>query len=132
MKLKYFLFVSLFSFLAGTSIIAQESDQILNRLQAGFEKGSASDLAVWFNSTIDLEIPNSEGSYQSKQAEIILEKFFEKHPVKSFKLNHKGSSDNGSKYMIGTYTSAKSFRVYVLLKLSDAKLRISNIQFEED
>lgn len=132
MKLKYLIIPFLFSFLACSSILAQDSDQVLKSVQSGFAKGSASQLAVWFNATIDLEIPNSEGSYQNKQAEIILDKFFEKHPVKSFKLNHKGSSDNGSKYMIGTYTSDKSYRVYVLLKLSDNKLRISNIQLEED
>ena len=132
MKFTYPLLFLLLSFSQANGLLAQDADRTMNQIQSAFTKGSASELAVYFHTTIDLEIPGTEGSYRDKQAEIILDKFFKTHPVKSFKLNHKGASNNGSKYMIGTYSADKAYRVYVLLKLSDGKLRINTIQLEED
>ena len=73
------------------------------------------------------------GSYSKTQAEIIIRDFFKNIPVKSFTLNHQGSSDDGSKYIIGTYkTSSTEYRVYILLKKLKDKLLIHQLQFEED
>lgn len=132
MKFSLPLILGLLLIVSGNDLMSQDNDPTVQKIQTAFTKASASDLASLFHTTIDLEIPGTEGSYRSTQAEIILDKFFKNNPVKSFKLNHQGSSDSGSKYMIGTYTSDKSYRAYVLLKPVDNKLLICNIQLEED
>ena len=58
--------------------------------------------------------------------------FFTQHPPKAFELKHQGSSDNGSLYMIGNYTSGNlTYRTYILLKKVTAAFIIQQIQFEE-
>lgn len=93
----------------------------------------ADKLATYFGETVDLEAGESDGSYSDTQAKIIFKQFFKDHPLTSFKLNHQGSSNDGSKYFIGTYKTVKAeYRVYVLMKSQDKKMRIQEIQFEED
>ena len=93
----------------------------------------ADKLASYFCETVDLEAGESDGSYSKTQAKIIFQQFFKDYPLTSFSLNHQGSSNDGSKYFIGTYKTAKAeYRVYVLMKSQDEKMRIQQIQFEED
>jgi len=59
--------------------------------------------------------------------------FFKKFKVNSFVLNHEGSSNDGSKYMIGTYKSGeKELRLYILMKNKGGKLLIHQLQLEEE
>ncbi|MCB2220911.1 MAG: DUF4783 domain-containing protein [Bacteroidetes bacterium] len=114
--------------------ISQNSDQIMSDIKTSIKNMNASKLATYFHDRIDLEVGEVDGNYSKRQAEVIMQDFFKKAPVKSFTINHNGSSNDGSKYMIGTYisNSGKEYRVYLLMKKSDEKLRISQLQFEED
>ena len=86
-----------------------------------------------FNTTVDLQIGDTDGNYSKTQAEQILKNFFKKYPPKSFKTIHEGSSKNNSEYIIGSYVSdKKSFRVYILLKKFNSKMQIHILQFEEE
>ncbi|MCD4745081.1 MAG: DUF4783 domain-containing protein [Bacteroidales bacterium] len=106
---------------------------ITEDISTAIRNGNAKDLAKYFDSAIDLDIPGSEGTYSKSQAEIILKDFFDKYPPKSYKVNHEGSSKDGSQYSIGTYTSLKkSFKTYYLVKKKSDKLLIQHLQFEED
>jgi len=97
------------------------------------QKGDAKSLATHFNTTIDLELPGIEGNYSKAQAEVMMNDFFKKLPVATFQTNHKGSSDDGSKYLIGTYSSSgKEFRVYILLKKNGEQFLINQLHFEEE
>lgn len=107
---------------------------VSNSIIASIQKADAAALAGYFNSTVDLEIGNTDGNFSKKQAEVIVRDFFGKNPVQSFSVNHKGSSDDGSEYMIGSYAnkSGKKYRVYILIKKLDNKYLITQLQFEED
>lgn len=132
MKILSFL---IFSILV-TSSVGQphpSQDNIIDKVVNAIKAMDANKLASYFNETVDLEAGESDGSYSKTQAEIIFRQFFKNHPLTSFSLNHQGSSNDGSKYLIGTYKTAKiEYRVYVLMKLIDEQMRIQEIQFEEE
>jgi hypothetical protein len=115
-------------------MFAQEANDILDKISSAIKQSDATKLAEYFSTTIDLEAGSSDGSYSKKQAEMIMKDFFKNTPVKSFFSNHKGASDDGSKYMIGTYksTNGDSFRVYILLKKMENKLKINQLQFDKE
>ena len=109
---------------------ASATDQITKALNTG----NASLLASHLNASLDLAIPNNEGTYSKKQAEQILKMFFSKNPAKSFSLEHSGNSNNGSTYLIGSYKSKadKVFQVYLLVKERNGTELIQQLQFEEE
>jgi len=117
-----------------SNLTAQENNQVISKITSAIKSSDASALAGYFNSTIDLEAGGSDGNYSKKQAEMIIRDFFKNTPVKSYTSNHNGSSNDGSKYMIGTYisTNGKSFRVYILLKKAENNLLINQLQFDEE
>ena len=109
----------------------QAQDNVSNKVIEAISNGNASELSKLFNLTIDINIPENEGTYSKNQAEIIVKKFFKKNPVTKFTINHSGSSNDGSKYSIGTYISNnKTYRVYFLLKETSETYYIQQLQFE--
>ena len=109
----------------------QAQDNVSNKVIEAISNGNASQLSKLFNLTIDINIPENEGTYSKNQAEIIVKKFFKKNPVTKFTINHSGSSNDGSKYSIGTYISNdKTYRVYFLLKKTSEKYFVQQLQFE--
>jgi hypothetical protein len=108
-------------------------DDIIDKISAALKSADAGKVSEYFYSTINLEVGEIDGSYSKKQAEMIVSDFFKKEPVKSFEIKHQGSSDDGSKYIIGNYkTVAKEYRVYILLKKQNDIFLIHHLQFEND
>ena len=122
------ILISLIGFQAKS---VQSQDSVSDKVTEAISEGDASELSKLFNSTIDINIPENDGTYSKNQAEIIVKKFFKKNPVTKFSINHSGSSNDGSKYSIGTYLSNdKTYRVYFLLKKTLEKYFIQQLQFE--
>ena len=95
--------------------------------------GNVKEIAKFFNNTIDLMVPENEGSYSKTQAELILKNFFDKFKVKSFTLNHQGSSNDGSQFIIGTLNNNNgNFRTYCYIKKISNTLNIQQLQFEKN
>lgn len=106
---------------------------IISDISAAIKNGNSTQVASYFNSTIDLTVPDNEGTYSKTQAELILKDFFTKNPPASFTVNHNGSSNDGSLYAIGTYTSGSgSYRTYFLLKKSGSSYLIQKLEFESE
>lgn len=125
----------IFSILLNTSIGQPHpsQDNIVDKVVSAIKAMDADKLASYFSETVDLEAGVSDGSYSKTQAEIIFRQFFKDHPLISFSLNHQGSSNDGSKYLIGTYKTVKNeYRVYVLMKSLDEQMHIQEIQFEKE
>lgn len=111
-----------------------QNGSVTDQITEALKSGNASQLAAHLNASIDLALPNNEGTYSKKQAVQILKMFFTKNPVKSFSLEHTGNSANGSTYLIGSYEnkSGKVFRVYLLIKERNGNELIQQLQFEEE
>jgi|WetSurMetagenome_2_1015567.scaffolds.fasta_scaffold503479_2 hypothetical protein len=128
----FFFFWMILPALAPTSLLCQTTEtnkQIASALSAG----NATELASYFNTMVDLTIPGKEDSYGKTQATRILQDFFSKNPVKSYKTNKQGSSNDGSQFAIGRLESGnKIFRVYYLMKKSSDKYLIHQFQIQEE
>ncbi len=89
------------------SFIVLGTSDIITDIEKAIQSGNAANVSKYFNSTLDITVPKNEGTFSKTQAEMIVKDFFTKNPIKSFTINHKGTSNDGSKYAIGTYTTAE-------------------------
>ena len=111
-------------------LIAQEDPT--DRIAEAIRHSDARSLAVYFNETIDLGLPDNDNSYSASQGEMIMRDFFRKFPPVSFEVIQKGTTDPESRFAIGTYkTGTKEFRVYINLRKDNSTYRIHKIKFEE-
>jgi len=131
---KNFLIIWLFitaSFFTISAVYDSVPEDITNDIAAAIRSGNTKQLAQYFNTSIDLTIPENDGTYSKAQAELIVKEFFDNNPPKSFVINHSGSSNDGSLFSVGTYISGtKSFRTYFLVKKIAGTFKIQQLQFE--
>jgi hypothetical protein len=103
-------------------------DEISNAIRSG----DAKQVASYFGNNVDLTLINKEDVYAKAQAELLLKEFLSKNPPKTFTVAHKGSSNEGTLFAIGTYTSVngKNFRVSFNLKMIQGKYILQELRFE--
>ncbi len=105
----------------------------LENIAAAIQAGNAKELAKYFDSNVDITVYNKEEMYSKTQAEMVVKDFFSKNPPSSFRIIHKGTSNQGSEYAIGTLvTNVGSFRTYIYVKQKAAGYSIQEIRFEKD
>ena len=61
------------------SLLFYQTDDIIPQISSAIKSGEASSVSKYFNSTLDLTTPESEGTYSKTQAEMILKDFFTKN-----------------------------------------------------
>ncbi len=99
---------------------------------SAISKGSATNLAKYFNVNVELTINNNEEIYSKEQAELILKDFFSKNTPTSFDVLHKGGKE-GSRYAIGNLvTSNGTFRITILVKIKDSQPYIHQLRIEKE
>lgn len=107
-------------------------DDIGRKLNSTIKDGDAISLSKHFNNTVDITLPSVDDTFSQNHATQVLKDFFTKYPPSSFIINHDGTSNDGSLYLIGTYKSGdNTFRVYILLKKSADRFKIFQLQFEK-
>ena len=72
------------------------SDETNKQITNAIAAGNATVISTYFNSMIDLGISGNEDSYSKAQATRILQDFFSKNPVKTYKVTRQGTSNDGS------------------------------------
>lgn len=131
-KILFFLLIIL-SVIDVNAQSEETSKSIFDNIGKAFREGDAAQLAVDFASSFDVILPGNEGTFSKQQAEMILKDFFNKNRPKGFVINHQGTSNDGSRYAIGTYkTLNQNYRAYILLKSTGNKFQISQLQLEKD
>ena len=124
-----FTMLTLLTFFMMTGTV--RAQDVNSKITAAIKSSNATELAKYFNNSIDLTIHDSEGTYSKVQAEQIIKSFFVKYPPVSFTINHQGKSNDGSVYAIGTYKSKTlTFRTYYLAKPIGGQLLIHQLKFE--
>jgi hypothetical protein len=124
--------LTLFALVMSGKLICQTND-INKQIVSALSAGNATELADFFNTMVDLSIPGTEDTYGKTQATRILQDFFSKYPVKSYKSSKQGSSNDGSQFSIGRMEAGnKIFRVYYLMKRTPDKFLIHQFQIQEE
>ena len=111
----------LFSFKGGNNL-----DSIIMSI----ESGNSTRLSAFFDSNVEISLPDKSNNYSKVQAELILKDFFKLHQVKRFEVLHNG--DNvGAQYCIGNlYTHNGTFRTTLYIKQTAQKSILQEIRFD--
>jgi len=123
---KTLLFLS--AFLITLSIFAQGGiDDVISAMKSG----NASGVTKYFDSYVDITMPDKSSNYSKSQGELILKDFFSNNGVKSFEVKHKGNNDNGD-YCIGTLqTKNGNFRTTVYMRMKGDRQVIQDIRIQQ-
>ena len=108
------------------------AQEVTDQVNKALKTGDAALLSQYFNSSLDISIPGTDESMSKSQATQVMKNFFKDNPPKSYSENHRGSSREATKYIIGTYKSVKTYKTYILLKEKEGKYLIVQLQFEEE
>jgi hypothetical protein len=131
MKKCIFPFTVLFVITGIASIFSQNADitiDIGNALKAG----NAYTLAKYFNSSLELVLPDKDEVYSKEQATTVINDFFSKNKPLGFAVQHKGGPDD-ARFIVGTLTAnSGKFRVYYLLKKQSDKQFINLLRIEKE
>jgi hypothetical protein len=110
------------------------SDQAIEKsIHQAILAGNAQTLSSFFFNTIELTLPDAQGTYSKAQAELLMRNFFSKNPPQSLDILNEGQSGGEKSYFaIGTYVSqnGKSFRMYYLVKEMSGKNQLTILKFE--
>ncbi len=95
--------------------------------------GNSTELAKYFNNSVEIVILTSESVYSRQQAEQVVKNFFAKNSPKNFTLLHQGGKSE-AQYAIGSLEVAdnKKFRVYFLVKEQSGNPLIHQLRIEEE
>jgi hypothetical protein len=134
MKMHSVFFPFLFVCLVSLNIdLSGQTSAIDKQITTALSSGNANEISNYFNSRIDLAIPGSDDNYGKPQATKILQDFFVKFPVKSYKFTKQGNSNDGSLFSIGRLEAGNTaFRVYYLMKKTGDKYLIHQFQIQEE
>ena len=113
-------------------LIARPVADIFKEVENAISLGNAKMIEGYLNTSIELETPTTKGIYSRSQAELIMDKFFQKYPPISFTITQKGNSSGGSRFAVGNYVSTRerTFRVTIFVKKSGQDFLIREIKFE--
>jgi len=128
-----FLIILLIMILSSSSGILQGQD-ITSTLVSYIKDGDVASLAEYFQTTIDVGLPEKDQDYSKTQAEMVLKDFFKNNPCTEFKLESSGESENQTFHIIGTYQSnQEKYQVLILMKKhsESEKMLIYKIKFEK-
>ena len=107
-------------------VVLSSIDEVISAMKAG----NASDIARFFDNTVEINIPDKTNNYSKSQAELVLKDFFSSNTVRSFDVIHKGENA-GSQYCIGTLvTKNGSFRTTIFMKKKGDRQVLQEITFE--
>ena len=102
-------------------------DEVISAVKAG----NSTEIARFFDNTVEINTPDKSSSYSRSQAELVLKDFFSTNGVRGFTVNHKGEN-SGSQFCIGTLaTKSGTYRTTVFMKLKGDKQLLQTITFEK-
>ena len=124
--MKHFFTLSILIAFLSSFILPVGIDEVI----AAMKTGNASAVAKYFDSSVEISMPDKSNSYSKSQAELVLKDFFTSNPVKSFEIIHKGENA-GSQYCIGTLqTKNGAYRTTIFMKQKGDKQVLQELRFE--
>lgn len=98
---------------------------------SAIKAGSASEVAKYFDNTVEITISQKTNSYSKKQAELVLSDFFQNNIIKKFDVIHQ-SENSASQYCIGNLTTDNGiYRTTIYMKQKGNKQVIQELRFEK-
>jgi hypothetical protein len=115
----------------GFSNINAQAKELPAEIVEATKAGEADQLSAYFNSSIELILPQKTGIFSKPQAAMVMKDFFKKNKATHFSIIHEGNRQNAS-FAIGNYTTEKdSFRIYYLTKKVNNQSLIHQLRIEK-
>jgi len=97
------------------------------------KSGNANLLSRFFDTRVDITLPEKSDNYSRSQAEMILKDFFSNNGgVKAFELKHRGEN-NGANYVIGLLTTNNGrYRTTLFMKQKGEKQLLQEMRFQQE
>lgn len=115
-----------------TSHEAVAQEDTFDKVVKAMSDGNSKSLAAYFNTIVELVLPDHENTYSASQAEMIMRDFFKKYPPNSCAIVQKGTTGSTSSFAICDYTSGRLlFQLYIHLQQEKGKFLIRKIKFDE-
>jgi hypothetical protein len=98
---------------------------------SAIKSGKATEVARYFDNTVEITLPEKSNSYSKSQGELVLYNFFNNNTVTNFEVIHKSESA-GSQYCIGNLiTNNGTFRTTIYMKQKGDKQVVQELRFEK-
>lgn len=115
------------------TIAGYAQGEAFGAVRGAIRNGSAQELSAYLGPLVEIGYDGDKKSYKPSEASEVLKAFFAKNPPSTFEFIHQGSSNEGTKYAIGKYTSKTgSYRVFVKMKPSSGAPIIDTIDFTQE
>ena len=132
MKMKKLIQLTIFVFLA-TSSLVQGQSEVVDNIKTAMKSGSSKELSKYFSQNVDVTIDGDIQPFSKTQAEYELRDFFKNHVPDNFTIIHQGASKGGLHFAIGQYISkSDTFRIFFRIKGSEGKYLIHEITIEKE
>lgn len=102
-------------------------------VRGAIRNGAAQELASYLGPTVEVGYNGDKKNYSAAEAQGVLKTFFTQNPPAAFEFIHQGSSNEGTKYAIGKYTSkGGTYRVFVKMKPGNGPPILDTIDFTQE
>ncbi len=124
--MKHFFTLSVLLAFLSSFVISIGIDDVI----AAMKTGNSGQVSKYFDTSVEISMPDKSNSYSKSQAELVLRDFFASNPVKSFETIHKGENA-GSQYCIGTLqTKNGPYRTTIFMKQKGDRQVLQELRFE--
>ena len=105
-------------------------DVTVDEILGAIKKGDAEKISQHFDNLVEITVQDKSNSYSKSQAEMVLRDFFVNNSVRSFRMIHRGYS-NDSEYCMGILSTAHGdYRTTLLVKYRSGRKLVQELRFE--
>jgi hypothetical protein len=102
----------------------------IDEVVSAIKVGDATRMSKYFDNMVEITINEKTHAYGKTQAEMVVRDFFTSKGVKSFKVVHRGNS-NDSEYCVGSLVTVNGeFRTTIFMKFRGDRKVIQELRFE--
>jgi hypothetical protein len=115
------------------SVASYAQTEAFGAVRGAIRSGSAQELTPYLGTKVEVGFDGDKKSYTASEAESVLKNFFAKNPPAAFDFIHQGSSNEGTKYAIGKYTTKTgAYRVFIKMKAGSGSPSVDTIDFTQE
>jgi len=111
-------------------LVSYRSFDNMDAVVTAIRAGNVSRLSSFFDSRVDISLPDKSDTYSRSQAEMVISDFFNNNIVQNFKVTQQGES-GGSFFCAGLLvTRSGNFRTTLFFKQKGEKHVLQEIRFQ--
>jgi hypothetical protein len=123
---RIFTLLTIVAFTTAFGQLAGSMEEVVTALKSG----NASQMARYFDNTVEITLPGKSSNFSKTQAEVVLKDFFSNNPIKGFEQVHKGENGGGIFCIGQLHTRSGTYRTTIYMKQRGDALVLQELKFE--